>query len=100
MPANPKYLTKSSWHRFAKISAGILGGYIISALFHMVLSLYIPAHKEVLITSAFTLFILWGGLLLVPYLFRNGWKIWGIYLLAILLLYLFFYLGNSKNPFI
>lgn len=100
MPANPKYLTKSGWQKFAKISAGVLGGYIISTLLHMVLALWLPMHKEVMISSIFTLFIVWVALLIVPYLFKNGWKAWGLYLVVILLLYILYYFGNQKNPFV
>ncbi len=100
MPANSKYLTKSPLQQFAKISAGIVGGYAISALLHMILALWIPMHHEVLITSFFTTFIVWCALLIVPYLFDNGWKVWGVYLITIILLYLLFQIANANNPFV
>lgn len=101
MPANPKYLTQSSWQKFAKLSAGILGGYIISALLHMVLPiLLVPYHKEMLITSLFTLYALWVVLMIIPYLFKNGWMAWGVYILSIILLYGAYYLLTPQNPFV
>lgn len=100
MPANKKYLTKSPWQKFAKLSSGILGGYIIAALFHMCCALWLPNSKEVLVTSIFTLYLVWVTLMLVPYLFENGWKVWGIYLLIIIALYIIYYFGNKNNPFI
>lgn len=100
MPANPKYLTKSSWQKFAKLSAGIIGGYIISALLHMAFALWLPYHKEIIITSTFTLFICWCVLLIIPYLFKNGWVVWCLYLLVIVLLYAIYFFGNKNNPFI
>ncbi len=100
MPANPKYLTKSPWQQFAKISAGILGGYLITALLHMILAIWIPLHNEVLITSIFSLFIVWCVLLIVPYLFENGWKAWGIYGASIIMLYVLYFFANKTNPFI
>lgn len=100
MPANPKYLNKSSWQSFAKISSGILGGYLVTALFHMCLALWLPNSKEVLITSVYTFFILWVTLQIIPFLFKNGWKVWGLYLIISLILFGFYYLGNSNNPFI
>lgn len=100
MPANLKHLTKSPWQQFAKISSGILGGYIISALVHMCLPLWLPFPKEVLITSIFTLFIVWCVLLIVPFLFKNGWKAWLLYLVIIAILFIIYYLGNQNNPFI
>ncbi|CAM1359961.1 hypothetical protein [Tenacibaculum xiamenense] len=100
MPANQKFLTKSPWQQFAKISAGILGGYIITAILHMILAIWVPLHNEVLITSIFTLFIVWCILLIVPYLFKNGWKAWGIYGVSIILLYALYFIANKANPFI
>lgn len=100
MPANTKYLNKSPWQQFAKISAGIIGGYLIAALFHMCLSLLLPNPKEVLITSTITIFIVWCILLIVPFLFKNGWKAWLLYLLTIIILFGVYYLASKNNPFI
>lgn len=100
MPANPKYLTKNPWQQFAKISAGILGGYIITALLHMCLPLWLPQSKEVLITSIFTFFVVWCALLIVPFLFKNGWKAWIIYIVVSIILYGLYFLGNQQNPFV
>jgi len=100
MPANPKYLNKSPWHQFAKISAGIIGGYIISALFHMCLPLWLPSSKNILISSIFTLFIVWCACLIIPFLFKNGWKAWLLYIILIIILFGMYYLGNKNNPFI
>lgn len=99
MPANPKYLNKSGWQQFAKISAGILGGYLVSALFHMVIALWLSS-KDVLITGIYTLYMLWVALMIVPFLFKNGWKAWGIYLLAIVILFGLYYWGNQQNSFV
>lgn len=100
MPANPKYLETSPWQKFAKISSGIVGGYMVTALFHMNLALWMPNSKEVLITSVYTFFILWGTLLIVPFLFKSGWKAWLLYLLVSSVLFGFYYLGNLHNPFV
>jgi len=100
MPANPKYLNNSLWQKIAKISAGILGGYIITALLHMSLALWLPNPKEVLITSIFTLLIVWCILLIIPFLFKNGWKSWLLYLSIIIILYGTYFLGNQNNPFV
>ncbi|ALJ06343.1 hypothetical protein APS56_14880 [Pseudalgibacter alginicilyticus] len=100
MPANTKYLNKSPWQQFAKITAGIFGGYLISALLHMCLSLWLPNSKNILISSIFTLFIVWCALLIVPFLFKNGWKAWLLYLFFIVLLYGLYVIGNTNNPFI
>ena len=100
MPANPKHLTSSPWQQFAKISSGILGGYIVTALCHMSLALWLPNSREVLITSIYTHFIIWCVLLIGPFLFKNGWKAWGLYLLISIVLYVIYYYGNQQNPFV
>lgn len=100
MPANIKYLNKSPWQQFAKISAGLLGGYAISALLHMCLVLWLPNPKAFLIMSIYTLFIVWGVLLIIPYLFKNGWFAWLWYIIASVVLYTLYYFGNQQNPFV
>lgn len=95
MPANTKYLTKSPWQRFAKISAGILGGYLLTTCLHLTLAVWFdPA--TVLITSTFTAFILWAGLMILAFLARNGWKVWLWYLLACLALCGIYLLGSGN----
>lgn len=100
MPANPKYLSTSTSQKFAKLSAGILGGYMVSALFHMCLVVWLPNSKEILITTIYTHFIVWGVLLIIPYLFDNGWKTWGVYVLSSILLFTIYQFGNQQNPFV
>ena len=99
MPANKKYLTPSPWQRFAKITAAIFGGLMVSVLFHMALASWVN-HVTVIITSTFSAFILWAILMVVGFLGKNGWKTWGIYLLTSLLLGVIFYIGNQTNAII
>ncbi|ETN96168.1 hypothetical protein P278_09340 [Zhouia amylolytica AD3] len=47
-----------------------------------------------MITMSFSGFILWALLLLLAFLFRNGWNAWGIYLLIALFLLIPFYWFN------
>ncbi|SNY95391.1 hypothetical protein [Flagellimonas pacifica] len=98
MPANPKYLSHSGWHAFAKISAGIFGGYLIAAMFHMALALWLPNHRVVLITSAYSIFLVWTLCLLLPFLSKNGWKVWLIYMAVILILAVAVHYGNLYHP--
>lgn len=84
MPANKKYLS-SPGQRLLKISAGFIGGYAVMLAFHLFLTYFID--KKYIVISAFVSgYILWAVLLLCAFLARNGWKIWGIYLLLTLLL--------------
>ncbi|MGQ7946837.1 hypothetical protein [Flavobacterium sp. WC2509] len=96
MPANPKYLTQSKTQRFAKITAAILGGYLVSVSFHLALAAWLD-QVTIIITMAFSGFILWVALMIVAFLAKNGWKIWGIYLLLTLFFALIVYLGKTYN---
>ncbi len=100
MPANKKYLTQSPWQQFAKISAGIIGGYVVTSLLHLCLALWLPNPKEVLITSIFSVFIVWVVLLIIPYLFNNGWKAWLLYLSISIVLFIIYSIGIQQNPFL
>jgi len=100
MPANPKYLSTSPWQKGSKISAGIIGGYLITSLFHMVLALVLPNGKAIIITSIFSAIILWSTLLIIPFLFKNGWKAWLLYLAIIILLYTLYFFANQQNSFL
>jgi len=83
MPANPKYLS-SNRQRFAKITAGIMGGYLVSISFHLALA-HLFDRTIIIITSTFTGFILWVVLMILAFLSKNGWKTWIFYLLISLL---------------
>jgi len=96
MPANPKYLTQSKWQRFAKITAAILGGYFVTITFHLALAAWFD-RANILMTMAFTGFILWVALMVIAFLAKNGWKIWGIYILLTLVFSLFIYLGQTYH---
>lgn len=86
MPANKKYLS-SPFQRFLKITAGFIGGYFVMISFHLLLT-YLFEKKNVIITAGITGYILWSILLLLAFLAKNGWKIWGFYLLLAILFYL------------
>ncbi len=83
MPANKKYLS-SPFQRFLKITAGFIGGYAVMLSFHILLT-FIFEKKNVVITAAFTGYILWAVLLLFAFLAKSGWEIWGLYILLTLL---------------
>lgn len=93
MPANTKYLS-SGGQRFLKISAGILGGFIITILFHNAIGSMLEFKGGLIITSGYTSFILWAALMVFAFMVRNGWKVWGFYLLAIVLLGAVIYLNR------
>jgi hypothetical protein len=100
MPANPKYLTKDPWQKFAKISAALLGGYLIAAGFFMALAFWLPNHRATLATFSYGVFILWVGLMFIPFLSENGWKCWAVFLVIILILSAAIYYGKQLNPIV
>ncbi|MEM6865434.1 MAG: hypothetical protein AAF575_09630 [Bacteroidota bacterium] len=93
MPANPKHLS-SPGQRVLKITAGILGGFFVTILFHNALGSLLEEKGGLIITSAYTSFILWALLLALAFLMKNGWKVWGLYLLFILFFGTIIYLNN------
>ena len=94
MPANPKYLTTSALQKTVKIFSGVVGGYIISAFLHLALYIWLPFGRDIFTTSTYTLFLVWIALLVVPFLFENGYKVFVIYTLIALLLAVAIYCGN------
>jgi len=84
MPANKKYLS-SPLQRTLKITAGFVGGYAVMLAFHLLLTLFVD-KKYVVMTGGVSGYILWAVLLLLAFLSKNGWKIWGIYILLALAL--------------
>ena len=97
MPANSKYLTQSKWQRFGKITAGILGGYLVAQTLHLAVAAY-TNHVVVLITSTCSLFIIWAALLTCAFLAKKTWKIWGIYLGICLILSVLIYFAPPLHP--
>lgn len=97
MPANTKYLTPAPWQRFAKISAALVGGFILTTCLHLALATWFDT-AIVLITSSFSTFIIWTVLMVCAFLARNGWKVWLYYLLGSILLCGAILLGQALNP--
>jgi len=98
MPANQKYLTTSKWERLAKITAGLFGGYAISASIHVLIALWLPCHKLVLITSVYSLFLVWMLFFVLAFLFKKSWKTLVIYLVIIAVNCLVIYYGKLYYP--
>ncbi|MDT7830447.1 hypothetical protein RQM65_17395 [Pricia sp. S334] len=81
MPANKKYLTQSPALRFAKISAGFVGGYMVTQALHMLLIKWWSTASAI-ITLQFAGFALWAILMILAFLSKNVWITWGVYLLV------------------
>lgn len=83
MPAKKEYLTTPA-QRILKITAGLIGGYALAVATLMVIGVLLPYRIEVIVTGAFSVFVLWIAFIIIAFLARNGWMIWGIYLLITL----------------
>jgi hypothetical protein len=80
MPANTKYLS-SPGQRWLKISAAIIGGYLVTMALHNAIGIFITPKSVIALTSAYSAFIVWVAFMILAFLFKNGWKVWGLYLL-------------------
>ncbi len=61
---------------------------------HLLLT-HLFEQERVIITAFITGYILWAVLLIVAFLCKNGWKIWGIYLALSITCYGLFHLLNN-----
>jgi hypothetical protein len=94
MPANKKHLS-SPIQRFIKITAGFIGGYLVTEIFHMFLVVWWNVPNAIM-TIRFAGFILWVTLFIIAFLAKNGLKIWAIYVLISIV---FIGLIHYKQPF-
>lgn len=84
MPAKAKYLS-SGWTRFSKIVAAILGGYTAAVLMHLAVAGNVSNETPVLLTSTYSVFLVWCGFMIMIYLVKKAWVAWVILLSVILL---------------
>lgn len=96
MPANKKHLTPTFLHRFSRITAGFVGGYLVTVSFFLALSFYLD-KISVLFTLVFGGFLIWASLMILAFIAKSSWKIWGIYLLLTLFFSAIVYL-NQPTP--
>lgn len=92
MPAKQEYLSGTG-QRILKISAGFLGGYMLSLAIHLLIAAVFPAlQAEVMLTAAYFIFFLWVVFMILAFMSKNGWKIWGIYLSSTIIIGVIIYL--------
>ena len=82
MPAKTQYLSNKG-QRALKVSAGILGGFLLANALHLVVGSLIEDKTIIVITSAYSIFFFWILFMILAFLFKNGWKAWGVYLVGI-----------------
>lgn len=84
MPAQTKYLS-SKPQRALKIVTALLGGYLVSASFHLMIGVISVAREGIVVLSGISFFLVWAGLMVVAFLARSGGKIGAFYLLLTLI---------------
>ncbi|MEM1123462.1 MAG: hypothetical protein AAGJ18_23690 [Bacteroidota bacterium] len=77
MPAKNQYLSPTK-QRALKIIAGI--SYLLAMSFQLAISAWLTNKAPMITTSVYASIFLWVGLMIVAFLAKNGWRIWGIYL--------------------
>lgn len=93
MPANKKHLS-SPGQRWLKITAALIGGYLVTMLFHNAIGIHLTHKGALALTSSFSAFFMWIGFMVLAFLSKSGWKIWGLYLLIIAICAIIIYLGK------
>ena len=77
MPAKKKYLS-SGWTRLSKIFAIIFGAYAATATLHIALAKNVTNDVPVLLTSTYSSFLCWTGLMIMVYMIKRAWVSWSI----------------------
>lgn len=98
MPANPEYLTKNPLQRFAKVSAATVGSLLVTAASMLAIAVWFDNPKLVFLTYAYAFPLLWCALMLVAFLFKNGWRCWALYGGIALVCAVVFLTGYLQNP--
>ena len=93
MPANKKYLLKTGWAKASKVLAAILGSLAASLTLHIALALWL-GFDYVIPTSAFSIFIVWTGFMLLVYRIEKPWKSWTVLFIILLICIIGIVLGK------
>lgn len=92
MPANPKYLS-NNWSRAGKISAAILGGYIVTIAIHMAIGIMMEDKQPLVLTTIWSSWIMWIFFMILAFTFNKAWKAWGLYAFLTLIAGIIIYLN-------
>lgn len=92
MPARQEYLSTTG-QRILKITAGFFGGYMLSLAIHLFIAAIFPTlQADVMLTAAYLIFFLWAVFMIIAFMAKSGWRIWGIYLSCTIILGAIIYL--------
>lgn len=78
MPAKEKYLS-SGWSRFSKVTAAILGGYLVTMLIHIAAAKIPEDDTNLIITTAYSSFLMWVGFMILAFFIKKAWQVWTLY---------------------
>lgn len=84
MPANERYLS-TRLQRISKTLAGIIGGYFVTVGIHLVFGAVLGTGAVWIQTTTYSAFSLWITTIIVALLFEKAWKVWGLYLMIIII---------------
>lgn len=83
MPANERYLS-TRLQRISKTLAGIIGGYFVTVVIHLVFGAILGTGAVWIQTTTYSAFCLWVATIILALLFEKAWKVWALYLFIIL----------------
>ena len=84
MPAKAEYLS-NGWVRFSKVLAAILGAYVATMFLHIAIAKNVANDAPIILTSTYTTFLVWCGLMIMVYMIRKAWVSWAILFSIILI---------------
>ncbi|NLR92286.1 hypothetical protein [Flammeovirga agarivorans] len=91
MPAQTKYLS-STGTQISKFFAAFFGGYFATMMIHLAVSTLFKDDTPVLLTSTYTSFFCWVGLMLLVYYIKKAWVAWTVILGIITIFSIIFYI--------
>ena len=94
MPANKAYLNHDKTHRIVKLTAAFLGSFLVSASSMLAIATWASRPEIVFMTYNYVLILIWCGLMLLAFLFKNAWKCWLWYGLLTLIFVILFWIKH------
>jgi hypothetical protein len=79
MPANKEYLDHNKTQRIVKLTAAFLGSFLVAASSMLAVASRVHRPKVVFMTYNYALILIWCGLMLLAFLFKQAWKCWLLY---------------------
>ena len=80
MPAKQQYLS-GFWKRLSKVTAAIFASYVATMLLHSAILKNLTNQVPMLLTSAYSGFIVWIAFMILAFYIKKAWHVWGLYTL-------------------